>query len=33
LGNLTAQKLLDNLQAYKAFKRQERLEIIDRLKM
>ena len=32
LQDLTAQALLDNLAAYKAFKRQERIEIIARLK-
>lgn len=32
MGTLTAKKLLDNLAAYKAFKRQERIEIIADLK-
>ena len=32
LSELTASKLLDNLEAYKAFKRQERIEIIALLK-
>ena len=32
LGMLTAQKLIENLAAYKAFKRQERIEIIGDLK-
>ena len=32
LGNLTAQKLLDNLADYKEFKRIERLETIEYLK-
>ena len=32
LGNLSAEKLLDNLAAYKEFKRLERLETIDFLK-
>lgn len=32
LEGLSAQHLLDNLAAYKAFKRQERIEIIARLK-
>jgi len=32
LGELNAQKLLENLAAYKAFKRQERIEIIALLK-
>ena len=32
LGDLTANKLLDNLAAYKEFKRVERLETIDFLK-
>ena len=32
MGTLTAKKLLENLAAYKAFKRQERIEIIADLK-
>lgn len=32
MKDLTAQKLLNNLAAYKEFKRVERLEIIDYLK-
>ena len=32
IKDLTAQKLLDNLAAYKEFKRVERLQIIDYLK-